>query len=670
MFRLLVYSVMLRSSLAVIYSLNDSDYYSMPTLFKMDDFAECMSESHGTYCMADFVLKPDSSKLYNMIKEYSEYSLKHFNHTQLHRGVCVSRSCKKYYRKSSPPELAKVLEECVNETLWRDYKLQLSLEKIQNCQYANQQTVIDGYDLAVAVVYVLIIALNILGSSYDAWLTRKNQKSGNPYLLAFSVRRNWQLLTGSSDMERDPRMESLKLFHGLRSMTMVCVFFSHTVLVMAHGYVENPLFIEKSYEDPWKQILYNGSLVTHTFFVMSSFLLAYNLQIYAEKHTINIMQWPRGVLLRWLRLAPAYAVVLATICTWMRHLGTGPMWPSVVDSEAVACRHYWWAHLLFINNYIYDDPWCLPQTWYLASDTQLFALGLLLVVVWRSARARAAVLATTFVIALAIVALHTYFQDLDAVVIQKPESYRNLYATDDTFRLVYSRGHTNLSTYTMGLAGGFLTYYWQRTRKDFTPYKRYRVAVWALFPLAVAVIMSGGLFYLDGTRVPAGLRTLYASVYKPVFQACVTMFIISCIFKIESVYRGIVEWRGFAWTGRVSYGAFLVHTMLQRGLVGQQARPTYFSDYYVLYILSATIFLAFALASVLFLLVEAPAGGLVRAFTRPARPARPERRATGAGAAAAAASAAAVAPTAAAPTAAEPRAGDAAAEPKPERLRG
>ncbi|KAL4720377.1 hypothetical protein ACJJTC_004862 [Scirpophaga incertulas] len=46
----------------------DSDYYSMPTLFKMDDFAECMSESHGTYCMADFVLKPDSSKLYNMIK--------------------------------------------------------------------------------------------------------------------------------------------------------------------------------------------------------------------------------------------------------------------------------------------------------------------------------------------------------------------------------------------------------------------------------------------------------------------------------------------------------------------------------------------------------------------------------------------------------------------------
>lgn len=57
----------------------------------------------------------------------------------------------------------------------------------------------------------------------------------------------------------------------------------------------------QSYEDPMKQILYNGSLVTHTFFVMSSFLMAYKLSLYAEKHELTWMQWPKGVLMRWLR---------------------------------------------------------------------------------------------------------------------------------------------------------------------------------------------------------------------------------------------------------------------------------------------------------------------------------------------------------------------------------
>lgn len=58
---------------------------------------------------------------------------------------------------------------------------------------------------------------------------------------------------------------------------------------------------------------------------------------------------------------------------------------------------------------------------YLAADTQMFCVGLLICVLARSRRARCWTLATVFALALAALALHTYFQDLEAVVIQAPE---------------------------------------------------------------------------------------------------------------------------------------------------------------------------------------------------------------------------------------------------------
>lgn len=69
--------------------------------------------------------------------------------------------------------------------------------------------------------------------------------AGNPYLLAFSMRRNWARLTAPSGGAEDPRLDRLKLFHGLRAITMICVIFSHTSLIMSFSFVENPAYIEK-----------------------------------------------------------------------------------------------------------------------------------------------------------------------------------------------------------------------------------------------------------------------------------------------------------------------------------------------------------------------------------------------------------------------------------------
>ncbi|XP_034835580.1 nose resistant to fluoxetine protein 6-like [Maniola hyperantus] len=610
---------LVEQSAAVIYRINATEYHRMPALFALDDFAECMLEPGGTYCVADYDLSSRGhSDLMHFIREYSSYKRKHFNHSKIHRGTCVSITCKDYfYELNKTRDLEDVLGECLNASLWKSHKLEASLSEIMYCKKADDETILDTSDFVVVGVYVFIIMINIIGSFYDIILCEKDSKTGNPYLLAFSLRRNWSRLTAPGGIGPDSRMERLKIFNGLRTMTIVCVIFSHCALLLSCAYVANPHYVEQTYDDLSKQILYNGSLVTHTFFIMSSFLLSYNLQIQAEKRDITWKQIPKGILLRWIRLTPPYALILATISTWMRHVGSGPQWDLVVTSESNYCRQYWWANIFYFNNYIYQQDLCFPQGWYLAADTQLFILALVVLVLVKKPQHRAAVLTLMFLASLAITAGHTYIQDLDAVVIQSPESYRSMYKNDDTYRLVYIRGHTNLSVYTLGLAGGLLVYWWQTNGKDFSKYKKYSLLMYPFIPVSVVVILSGGIFYIDGVTPPTLLRVAYAALYKPIFQLFIFGYIVISMFKIEDLCSSIAEWRGFAWGGRVSYSAFLLHSLFQRGLAGVQTTPLVMNDYLILIVLCASVFLSFTLGALLWLLVEAPVSEITRAVLVP-----------------------------------------------------
>ncbi|KAJ8948704.1 hypothetical protein NQ314_008368 [Rhamnusium bicolor] len=73
-------------------------------------------------------------------------------------------------------------------------------------------------------------------------------------------------------------------------------------------------------------------------------------------------------------------VFLVTISIF-KHLGTGPTWTNGVNTFAQNCRDNWWSFLLYIQNYYSDfDYICLPQTWYLSADMQMFLLSPLIII--------------------------------------------------------------------------------------------------------------------------------------------------------------------------------------------------------------------------------------------------------------------------------------------------
>ncbi|XP_063626342.1 nose resistant to fluoxetine protein 6-like [Cydia splendana] len=620
--KLLLLMFLAHQASGVIYSLNLTEYYKLPELHEMDDYDRCLVAPKGLYCVLDADLYPgENPDLMRILQEYSASTKRHYNHTQIHRALCVTETCKDFALGrylEHPEDLKLVLEECVNASIWRTHKLTARVTNVSTCKKHGAKRHFTAADYVMAGVYMTLIIVNVLGTWHDFI---QDDTPGNPYLMAFSIRRNWRKLTAAGFDGPDHRLRRLRVFNGLRTLTIFGVFTTHTALVMAFSFLKNPLYFEVAYEDPFKVLLVNGDVVTYTFFVMSGFLLAFNLELLAEKTKITFWEWPKALVLRWLRLTPVMAIVLFTVMTINRHLADGPQWDLVVTSEAEACWQYWWAHMLYINNYIYDNSHCLPQTWYIAADTQLFALGMLVCVVFRRPRYQAIVLAVLGVLALLMPAAHTYFQDLDAVVYQSPELYRSLYKTYDTFRIMYVRAHTNMFTYVLGMACGLLAIHWFKNEKVVSErFQKYRWVIWVTLPIGVFNVYSGSFFYADGYEPSTALRVLYATLRKPLFQVFTFLFIMGSIFKAEGVLRGILEWRGFTWTARVSYCAFLLHTLVQRGLVGSQKLPTYMTDYYLLMILGGTTFITTIAAALLWLTVEAPIGALVKAIIAPEAP--------------------------------------------------
>ncbi|XP_047996849.1 nose resistant to fluoxetine protein 6-like [Leguminivora glycinivorella] len=618
---LLILLFLVHQSSGIIYSLNLTEYYKFPELYQMDDYDPCVTKPGGLYCLMDADLYPgENTELMGTLREYSEYRIKHFNHTQVHRALCVTKTCKDFIHDRNleiEEDLKLTLEECLNASLWSEYKLTARLTNILSCKKHGEKRYFDIGDYIMAAVYIVLIILNVLGTVHDEL---KGKTTGIPFLLAFSLRKNWRRLTAPSSAISDHRLRRLKVIDSLRSLTIFGVFSTHTALAISFSYIKNPYYFETAYDDIKKLLLITGPVVTYTFFMMSGFLVAFNVELQAEKRKITLWDWPKGVLLRYLRLTPCLALVMFTIMTVNRHFGDGPQWDVVVTGESRACNQYWWAHLLYINNYIYDDSQCLPQGWYLAADTQLFALGLLVCVLCRQPRSQLLVIGSLAVISLVIPAAYTYIQDYDAIAYQSPELFRTVYKNYDTFRTMYIGAHTNLSTYVVGLAGGLLTFRWLKNEKESSNmFKRHRWVIWLLVPSGFSCVYSSGFLYIDGYQPSMTTKVLVATIRKPAMQLINVTILMGCVFKAENIVRGLLEWRGFTWIARVSYSAFLIHTIIQRGMIGTQRLPTYASDIYMVMILAGTAFLSLAGAVLLWLMVEAPLATVVKNIFVPAR---------------------------------------------------
>ncbi|CAH2042004.1 unnamed protein product, partial [Iphiclides podalirius] len=367
--------------------------------------------------MVDAVLtSPTSSPLLQLLEDYSKQTLKHYNRTLVHRGVCVSR-CGQAAADGDWREAAQL---CVNQSVLQ-YGLEARVISADWCSSPSSDLPSSsGRFLAVVCIALLVLAvlataLHILGECCTT-------VEGNKYLLAFSLKRNWAILMYDRSKPRtDDRMKNLTSMEGIRFIGIQCVIFSHVLWIYVYSYIDNPQFVEKMYDHlGWKLVL-NSPLWLQAFFSLSGFLTAYSVLVCSETSPFTFAKCLLSIANRWIRLTPVAVFALWFTMSWFPLLGSGPQWAWLVAREAHDCTQRWWYHVLYAHNHIPLGKMCMGHTWYLAVDMQLhvaLALALPLVLRWRRMAALAfAAIALASILAPAAVA---YLSQLTPIITAQP----------------------------------------------------------------------------------------------------------------------------------------------------------------------------------------------------------------------------------------------------------
>ncbi|XP_077299464.1 nose resistant to fluoxetine protein 6-like [Arctopsyche grandis] len=606
--------------------IDELEYSKMPKMFTMDDYADCLLRPGGLYCVVDIQLMTSKpSDLWYQIKNFSENTLKHYKHDILHKAICVTRKCN-VSEEHSPMlrddenKLKSVLNECINVELQELYELEGDVS-VRYCEHKGHIKMLDNYDWSYLAIILAIFIMNGVGTVYHIRCMKSGIKNQSKLLVSLSILSNWKKLMSRNviDPNSIEKKRSLNGIQGMRFLTMIAVIFSHVLLIVTYGYVGNTIRVETPYDDLMMHLMYNGSLVVQTFFCMASFLMAYNFLIHVEKHPITSV-WTYFVIIfqRWARLTPVYALVIGFLCTVYEKLSTGPLWQYIIGDDADSCRRWWWTNLLYINNYVGEGQLCMGVTWYLAADTQLFCYGIL-VMMFITKFPSIARLFFGFLIAIAVLVpgVLTYKNSYYPTVPQGPEAFRTLYQDSPTFKNIYTTISGNIASYTVGIICGYLHYYIEKNDINLAKIKWFRMLFYLVFPLGVSLIFTGVLFYRDDYVYNPLTAAIYASLYKIAFGILVTTFMLGVFHKCDDIIRGMVEWDGYQIAGRLTYCAYLVHTIPQRYIVGLLKQPYDVLDFNVLCMFLSSITLTYAISMILCIFVEMPFTNLQKVLFQP-----------------------------------------------------
>ncbi|CAH0682088.1 unnamed protein product [Chilo suppressalis] len=593
--------------------INDTQFSQLPPLYGLDDWAQCQ-QPDDVWCMVDAALHAEGpSPALELLQEYSKVTLKHYNRTQVHRGLCVSRCGPKAEGESAWHGAARV---CLQRDL-AQYNLTAEVLSVSWCSSTRLEPTSGA--AALAILLVVLLALAFLATTLHVLGERCAKSDGNKYLLAFSMKKNWEILTYDRSKPRsDDRMKDLTCIEGIRFIGMQCVIFSHVMLIYIYSYTDNPQFIERMYDQFGWQVVLNSPLWLQAFFAMSGFLTTYATVITANKSPISVFKCCMAVINRFIRLTPVAGVALWFTISWYPLLGAGPQWSWLVTRESHDCAERWWYHILYVHNHLPMGKFCMGHTWYLAADMQLHVIGLIVLLVVLRWRTLVAPVLGVLVLGSALASgLVTYLNQLTPIVTgQAPEVLRTMFFGSKILSLVYLPSWMNLAGYVSGMATAFVLHHLQCAGVKLNQNKWFNILFHLSLTLGSVVVMAGAVFLREGGGEASWASALYSAVDRPLVAACFSAFMLGCFVRCKSALRDMFEWRGFHSLGRLSYCVFVIHFIVLRLTLAGNTQLNHASIYSLITLLISVSILSYVAAIPCCLLIELPAIELWRAITQ------------------------------------------------------
>ncbi|XP_044728886.1 nose resistant to fluoxetine protein 6-like [Chrysoperla carnea] len=560
----------------------------------------------GQYCLADITHKSIQS-LPQSITTKRSYKERARQNTTIHWGICIPSSCS--YQD---------VEKFVATML--DIKDRFNVSLNENLCYVDKKINPTTLDITYACIILGFLLITTLATVFHVCCleSSKNDKIDNLSILeevivSFSVMNNLRKIFTC----KQTNPHNLNFIGGIRTIAMLLVISGHSLLFTMFGPITNQDFRSVALKQ-YRYVIFSNSLVlVETFLLMSGVLMAFMLLIELDKRNgrINFIFIYIG---RYIRLTPAFIIVIGFYCTWMIYMGDGPLWTMRMSLERERCLQSWWADILYINNYVNTDYLCMFQSWYLAVDTQLFIIAPFIIYpLWKWKQFGRILLGISIVVTLLIPFIIQYVQDYDPTLMEfaseHPDLQYNYY-----FMTAYIKTHMRASSYFLGLLLGYLLYVLQKSKFSFNKYMV--ISGWTVAILAgVSSLCSITYLYETEDRIHPLAGAFYNVGHKILWNIGIGWIIVACITKNGGLCYKIISWSIFQPLGKLTYCAYLVNglVIIYGSAVTREQIPL--NVYEAACRCIAHVMVSFIGALILCVLFESPIHGVERILLRSGR---------------------------------------------------
>lgn len=449
--------------------------------------------------------------------------------------------------------------------------LNLSLFNDEYCSTKKTDRKIDTGAIVALVIFGVLFVCTLLSTAYDVFLYYSEKKSPHPILVAFSIYSNGKKLLQSTKSSRAG--DQILCFHGMKFISMWWIISGHGAISWFLAPVMDTEYRANWQTQQYAQYIASAHISVDTFFYISGFLMAY-LYFKQELSKQSIGQQAKAVPMmivhRYLRLTPPNAMCFLGAVYLFKYLQNGPFFSYGIHTGLIEpCQKYWWTFFLYIQNYYnfqYDESLCIPTTWYLSADFQLFLVTPLILIPLSKLYRRS--FGSTMA---ALTVLNLVFLCLPIFVRLQWRDY------DPTFQ-EYDF-HSKLISYFIGIMAGV----YMRHEKGKT-IRISRVQNLFLWFLALGTMLAV-LFYRQKIQIDDEYvsRSLCYSFTRPMWCISLVWITYACV----KGYGGVVNWflssSFMQLGGKLTYCLYIVHGMVIAHFALGVRNRLYFSDWHIFY---------------------------------------------------------------------------------------
>ncbi|KAJ8724818.1 hypothetical protein PYW07_015776 [Mythimna separata] len=522
-------------------------------------------------------------------------------------AVCVPSSCN---ANSVASFVSSVLAHTVSNTT--------GVEVSERDCYTRRPLTITTLDVAylsLILLFVTILVFSTLYETYTIYYGNKKESLVSTLIICFSMINNMKKIIST----KQHNTLGLECVSGIKALAMIFIIAGHACMFIASGPVMDADAWDRLVRQPANAFMLNNTLLVDTFLMLSAFLFSRLFLVELEKRRGKVNVIPILVF-RYIRVTPAYLVIILFYMTWLPKMGEGPLWQDRLHLEQERCMASWWTNILYINNYVNTDKMCMFQSWYLSVDTQLFFIAPIFIYsLWRWRRFGPTLISVAILLSLIGPAVITYKDNLDPTLLFYAKEFTDI-ISNFYFNEAYVKTHMKMIIYFMGILTGYILHRIQT--------ENYQFSYWMKSLAWITSVVLGGVttfsvtvFYQEWYQYSALDAAAYISLHKLAWGIANGWLIIACATGNAGFFGKLLTWKFLAPFSRLTFCAYLVNGIVELYYVGELRHPLHITFFTVMANAISHIVLTFFLAMFLCLTFESPLHGiekiLLRMFARP-----------------------------------------------------